>query len=37
VRTYIRRAYKKLGVCRRADLVRRLLAPDPGAACSPRR
>src|SRR5690349_4347209 len=27
VRTYIRRAYKKLGVCRRADLVRRLLAP----------
>jgi DNA-binding CsgD family transcriptional regulator len=37
VRTYIRRAYKKLGVCRRADLVRRLLAPDPGAACSRRR
>ena len=37
VRTYIRRAYKKLGVCRRADLVRRLLAPDLGAACSPRR
>jgi DNA-binding CsgD family transcriptional regulator len=37
VRTYIRRAYKKLGVCRRADLVRRLLAPDPGGACSPRR
>lgn len=37
VRTYIRRAYKKLGVCRRADLVRRLLAPDPGAACLPRR
>jgi DNA-binding CsgD family transcriptional regulator len=36
VRTYIRRAYKKLGVCRRADLVRRLLAP-PGNACSPRR
>jgi DNA-binding CsgD family transcriptional regulator len=37
VRTYIRRAYKKLGVCRRADLVRCLLAPNPGAARSPRR
>jgi DNA-binding CsgD family transcriptional regulator len=32
VRTYIRRAYKKLGVCRRADLVRRLLTPDPALA-----
>jgi DNA-binding CsgD family transcriptional regulator len=30
VRTYIRRAYKKLGVCRRADLVRCLLAPEAG-------
>jgi DNA-binding CsgD family transcriptional regulator len=37
VRTYIRRAYKKLGVCRRADLVRRLLSPDPGTTGSPRR
>lgn len=37
VRTYIRRAYKKLGVCRRADLVRRLLAPDPRAGHPPRR
>ena len=37
VRTYIRRAYKKLGVCRRADLVRLLLAPAPGAAGTRRR
>ncbi|MET0595075.1 MAG: helix-turn-helix transcriptional regulator [Polyangiaceae bacterium] len=36
VRTYIRRAYKKLGVCRRADLVRCLLAP-PDATGGPRR
>jgi DNA-binding CsgD family transcriptional regulator len=37
VRTYIRRAYKKLGVCRRADLVRRLLSPEPATAGAPRR
>jgi len=37
VRTYIRRAYKKLGVCRRADLVRRLLTPDPALARPARR
>ncbi|HMI86418.1 MAG TPA: helix-turn-helix transcriptional regulator [Polyangiaceae bacterium] len=37
VRTYIRRAYKKLGVCRRADLVRRLLAPESPAAWSLRK
>ena len=29
VRTYIRRLYQKLGVANRADLVRKLMSPEP--------
>jgi DNA-binding CsgD family transcriptional regulator len=32
VRTYVRRLYTKVGVSNRADLVRRLVSPDPSSA-----
>jgi DNA-binding CsgD family transcriptional regulator len=32
VRTYVRRLYGKLGVSNRADLVRKLVSPEPRAA-----
>lgn len=32
VRTYVRRLYQKLGVSNRADLVRKLMAPEPKSA-----
>jgi DNA-binding CsgD family transcriptional regulator len=32
VRTYVRRLYTKVGVSNRADLVRRLVSPDPASA-----
>lgn len=35
VRTYVRRLYAKLGVMSRADLVRKLVAPDPRSAQPP--
>jgi DNA-binding CsgD family transcriptional regulator len=35
VRTYVRRLYQKLDVNNRADLVRRLMAPDPKSASGP--
>ena len=31
VRTYVRRLYAKLGVNNRADLVRKLVSPEPSA------
>jgi DNA-binding CsgD family transcriptional regulator len=34
VKTYVRRLYTKLGVNRRADLVRKLVAPPPSGAAS---
>jgi DNA-binding CsgD family transcriptional regulator len=34
VKTYVRRLYAKLGVNRRADLVRKLVAPPPSGAAS---
>jgi DNA-binding CsgD family transcriptional regulator len=34
VRTYVRRLYAKLGVTRRAELVRKLVAPPPSGASS---
>jgi DNA-binding CsgD family transcriptional regulator len=35
VRTYVRRLYQKLGVSNRADLVRKLIAPEPKLATGP--
>jgi hypothetical protein len=35
VRTYVRRLYQKLGVSNRADLVRKLMAPEPAIATGP--
>lgn len=35
VRTYVRRLYQKLGVSNRADLVRKLMAPEPKMATGP--
>jgi len=35
VRTYVRRLYQKLGVSNRADLVRKLVAPEPAVATGP--
>jgi DNA-binding CsgD family transcriptional regulator len=35
VRTYVRRLYQKLGVSNRADLVRKLMAPEPKVATGP--
>lgn len=35
VRTYVRRLYQKLGVSNRADLVRKLMAPEPTVATGP--
>jgi DNA-binding CsgD family transcriptional regulator len=35
VRTYVRRLYQKLNVSNRADLVRRLMAPEPKVATGP--
>ncbi len=35
VRTYVRRLYQKLGVSNRADLVRKLMAPEPTVAAEP--
>jgi DNA-binding CsgD family transcriptional regulator len=35
VRTYVRRLYGKLGVNNRADLVRKLVSPEPSASTSP--
>jgi DNA-binding CsgD family transcriptional regulator len=35
VRTYVRRLYLKLGVSNRADLVRKLMAPDPKPGTGP--
>jgi DNA-binding CsgD family transcriptional regulator len=35
VRTYVRRLYQKLGVSNRADLVRKLMAPEPAVAAGP--
>lgn len=35
VRTYVRRLYQKLNVNNRADLVRKLMAPEPKAASKP--
>jgi len=35
VRTYVRRLYLKLGVSNRADLVRKLMAPEPKVGASP--
>jgi DNA-binding CsgD family transcriptional regulator len=35
VRTYVRRLYLKLGVSSRADLVRKLMAPEPKLGASP--
>lgn len=32
VRTYVRRLYAKLGVANRADLVRKLMTPEPKSA-----
>jgi hypothetical protein len=32
VRTYVRRLYAKLGVSNRADLVRKLVSPEPRSA-----
>ena len=32
VRTYVRRLYAKLGVSNRADLVRKLVSPEPKSA-----
>lgn len=35
VRTYVRRLYTKIGVSNRADLVRKLVSPDPKSSASP--
>jgi len=35
VRTYVRRLYQKLGVANRADLVRKLMSPEPKSAAGP--
>jgi hypothetical protein len=35
VRTYVRRLYAKLGVNNRADLVRKLVSPEPSASTAP--
>jgi DNA-binding CsgD family transcriptional regulator len=35
VRTYVRRLYQKLGVSNRADLVRKLMSPEPQGAETP--
>jgi len=35
VRTYVRRLYQKLGVSNRADLVRKLMAPEPTVTTGP--
>jgi DNA-binding CsgD family transcriptional regulator len=35
VRTYVRRLYQKLTVSNRADLVRKLMAPEPAVSTSP--
>ena len=35
VRTYVRRLYQKLAVNNRADLVRKLMSPEPKLAASP--
>jgi hypothetical protein len=35
VRTYVRRLYLKLGVSNRADLVRKLMAPEPKVGTGP--
>ena len=35
VRTYVRRLYQKLGVNNRADLVRKLVSPEPSASAPP--
>jgi DNA-binding CsgD family transcriptional regulator len=35
VRTYVRRLYTKVGVSNRADLVRKLVSPDPKSGSAP--
>ena len=35
VRTYVRRLYQKLGVANRADLVRKLMSPEPSSKQAP--